>query len=235
VTPPSLVDTVAALHTEYGDPKPPPTTNLFELVIWENVAYLADDRRRADAFSALRAEVGLEPEALLSASTAELMQATGHGILPEHQAEKLHRAAALVVDRFDGDLDGVVRGWPLAKARLAVRQFPSLGAPGADRVLLLGRAQPVFALESNGLRVLVRLGYADEQPSYAATYRAIMAAIEDQLPSTVDELISAHLLLRTHGQTRCRRAQPDYAACPLRSDCLFAERLDETYARRNVV
>ncbi len=116
-----------------------------------------------------------------------------------------------------------------------MRQFPSLGAPGADRVLLLGRAQPVFALESNGLRVLVRLGFADEQPSYAATYRASMAAVEAQLPSTLDELISAHLLLRTHGQTRCRRAHPDCAVCPLRGVCLFAERLGLTYARHSVV
>ncbi|MBV9354181.1 MAG: hypothetical protein JO023_01515 [Chloroflexi bacterium] len=225
MTPPRLADVVAALHAEYGEPSPPPTSSLFELVLWENVAYLADERRRAQAFTALRVEVGLDPEALLSASTTELMHATGHGILPEHQAEKLHRAAALAVDRFDGDLDGVVRGWPLAKARQAVRQFPGLGAPGADRVLLLGRAQPVFALESNGLRVLVRLGFAEEQPSYAATYRAVMAAVGDQLPSTLDELINAHLLLRTHGQSRCRRAQPECAACPLAGDCLFAERL----------
>jgi endonuclease-3 len=231
VTPPSLADTVAALHAEYGDPSPPPTTNLFELVVWENAAYLADDRRRAQAFKALRADVGLEPEALLSASAAELVQVTGHGILPEHQAEKLHRAAALVVDRFDGDLDAVVRGLPLAKAREALRQFPSLGAPGADRVLLLGRAQPIFVLESNGLRVLVRLGFAKEQPSYAATYRAVMAAIEDQLSTTLDELIRAHLLLRVHGQTRCRRAHPDCPACPLRGDCRFAESFGLTDAR----
>jgi endonuclease III len=234
VTPPSLAGVVAALHAEYGDPSPPPTSKLFELVVWENVVYLADDRRREQAFAALRAEPGLEPEALLSASAAELTQATGHGILPAHQAEKLHRAAALVVDRFDGDLDAVVRGWPLERARRALRQFPSLGAPGADRVLLLGHAQPVFALESNGLRVLVRLGFVDEQPSYAATYRAVMAAIEDQLPSTIDELISAHLLLRRHGQTRCRRTQPDCAACPLRGDCLFASSFGLTDDRHSV-
>ena len=39
-----------------------------------------------------------------------------------------------------------------------------------------------MALDSNGLRVLCRVGFAEEQKNYSATYRLVQDAIHEQLP-----------------------------------------------------
>ena len=48
---------------------------------------------------------------------------------------------------------------------------------------MLTRSYPLLALESNGLRVLLRLGFADEKKSYSASYRGVQQALAGQLPS----------------------------------------------------
>ena len=50
-------------------------------------------------------------------------------------------------------------------------QFPMIGEPGAEKILLFSGVLAVLALDSNGVRVLVRLGVGEERKSYAATYK----------------------------------------------------------------
>lgn len=79
------------------------------------------------------------------------------------------------------------------------------------------------ALDSNGLRVLLRLGYGAERKSYRA-YREVQAAAMAELPADCDTLVRAHLLLRTHGRTLCRATRPTGDGCPLRAGCAHATR-----------
>ena len=83
---------------------------------------------------------------------------------------------------------------------------------------------PIFALFrwTNGLRVLLRFGFGEEQKDYAASYRSARAALEGQLPNDCKKLIRAHQLLRLHGKELCKRAQPICEACPLRARCHYA-------------
>jgi endonuclease III len=143
----------------------------FQQVLWENVVYLADDTRSAAAFKVLKAKVGLKPHDILRAPREALLEATRHGALAEQQATKLVACAEL-----GADLKALVRG-PLVQARKALRRFPSIGAPGADRILLLSGAHAVFSLESNGLRVLARALLGNELATYDKTYEAAMQAV----------------------------------------------------------
>lgn len=80
----------------------------------------------------------------------------------------------------------------------------------------------MFTLESNGLRVLLRVGFAEEKKSYSASYRGVQQALSGQLPSGYDALIAAHQLLRQHGQELCKRTRPlCEAGCPLTADCRY--------------
>jgi hypothetical protein len=85
----TLPEAIDHLARVYGEPELPEARPLFELILHENVAYLVDDAARSRAFDTLRAEVGLESEAVLAASDAALTSVTGHGILAEHQAGTL--------------------------------------------------------------------------------------------------------------------------------------------------
>jgi endonuclease III len=144
---------------------------------------------------------------------------TAHGILGDTFVEKLRECAAIAIDEFGDDLMAVVdRQLPEAKG--ALRRFPGIGEPGAEKILLFSRRQPFLAPESNGLRVLTRLGFVREEASYAKTYAAARA-LGAELGLSIPDLVTAHRLLQHHGQTLCRRTNPDCPACPVRESCAF--------------
>jgi endonuclease-3 len=212
-----IVEPLAGL---FGEPVPYSDLGLLELVLLENVAYLVDDEQRWRAFRALETAVGLEAEQILAASDDALNAVAGHGILAAHQAEKLRRIAGLVIDEFGGNLESI-RALPLAQAKKALMRFPGIGEPGAEKILLLARSHPVLGLDSNGVRVLTRLGVIKEGKSYAATYRAVQAIVQPYSSKGFDWLIRAYRLLRQHGQELCRRSRPQCEACSLNDVCAY--------------
>ena len=151
------------------------------MILWENVAYLVDDGRRAAAFRQLRDQVGFEPESILAARPETLLQVTSIGIVPEHQAEKLRTAASLALDaagEMDGGLDSVSRmGMP--KAKRLLKRFPGIGDPGAERILLFSGSYPFLTLDSNGLRVLLRFGFGEESSNYSTSYRSVQKQLKE--------------------------------------------------------
>jgi endonuclease III len=219
----SLPRVIERLESRFGKQKPPQLNGPWEMVLWENVAYLADDDRRKQAFQALKKRVGTEPGQILSASNEALLDVTRHGILADQFAMKLRQCAAIALEEFDGDLRPVLK-LPVAKAKKALRKFPGIGEPGAEKILLFSQSYPVLALESNGLRVLLRLGFGEEKKSYSATYRLVQKAVEEGLDRDYSWLIDAHLLLRRHGQELCKRTQPECKECPLAPDCEYYQK-----------
>jgi len=211
---------VKALRSHYGAPERLPTADPFELVLWENVAYLAPPAKRREAFELLRSRIGTSPKAILRATRPALEQVTARGILKSTFADKLRACAQIAISDFDGDLAAVVKR-PLAEAKRALRRFPGIGEPGAEKILLFSGGHALLAPESNALRVLVRLGYVQEGSSYAKTYAAAREAAGG-LSRDVRVVQEAHLLLQQHGQTLCRRSAPLCAGCPLRTECAYA-------------
>jgi endonuclease III len=212
-----LNEAIARLQKLYGRPKPP-LADPWLLVLWENVAYLVDDERREQAFRMLKQEVGTEPDEILAASDDTLRRIGKHGIVPKQSMEKLRRCAQIARDEFDGDLQPVLK-MPLRDAKKALMKFPGIGEPGAEKILLFCGSHTLFGLESNALRVLLRLGYGQDHRNYATMYRSVQAAVAPELKSVSGWRIRAHLLLRQHGQEVCRRTQPLCPDCPLAPDC----------------
>ena len=209
------------LRNFYGRPEPPNVTDPLGLILLENVAYLVSDERREQAFNALCERVGLSPPEILTAHEERLMEvARLGGMHPAARVEKLRRIAQIALQEFDGDLDKVVKQ-PIAQAKKSLKKFPGIGDPGAEKILLFSKTQPVLALDSNGLRVLLRLGYGEERKSYAATYRSAQETIASELRRDFDWLIASHQLLRRHGQELCKTAEPLCASCPLKSSCRY--------------
>jgi endonuclease-3 len=218
----SLSQVVEQLQGLYGRPKVPSLRGPWEMVLWENVAYLADDDRRREAFQTLSRRIGTDPGQILAAPDEVLLEVTRHGILADQFARKLRLCAQIALEEFDGDLRPVLQ-LPVAKAKKALQKFPGIGEPGADKILLFSKTYPILALESNGLRVLLRLGFGEEKKSYSTTYRLVQKALEEGLEKDFSRLIEAHLLLRQHGQELCRRTNPECQKCPLAADCEFYE------------
>ncbi len=206
------------LKRYYGNPPKPFPTDPFQQILWVNVAYLADDTRREAAFKTLKKEVGLTPEKILHAPIAKLQKATKFGILSERFAGKLHECAQIALDEFQGDLKAVV-ALPLDEARRALRKFPGVGEPGAEKILLFSGRQPLLAPDSNGLRVLRRLGLSPNEEGYSAAYAAARETTSAQLGADTPTMQRAHQLFRRHGQETCRTTAPTCDRCPLASMC----------------
>ena len=221
----TLPEILDLLEAHYGHQEPPRLRDPWAMIVWENVVYLVDDEKRDRAFDMLEQHFGVSPEAILSASDEQLIPIVSIGILPEQRIEKLRECAEIARTRFNGDLESL-RALPLNKAKRELQRFPRIGAPGAEKIMLFAGWQPVLALESNGLRVLLRLGIGEGTTRYEASYRSAQAAAQGELFADRAALERAHLLLRLHGEQICRRAAPACDACPLTSICPSSGRED---------
>jgi len=209
---------VKQLEQQYGPPSPPISCDPFELILYENIAYLVSDDRREKAFRELKKRVGLRTADILTAPLEQLVEITSlGGIFPELRARRLQESARMVRDQFEGNLRRVLVLDPV-KARKALQKFPVIGEPGADKILLFTGTVPSLAPESNGLRVLMRLGIIQEHKNYSTMYRAAREALQDDEENCAT-LIVAHQLLKRHGQELCRRSAPRCEACPLKKTC----------------
>jgi len=211
-----LASIVSLLARHHGEVDAPPTRDPYELAIWENVAYLVDDGKRRAAYDSLAREVGLAPREILTAPEERLQSAiAAGGMQPARRADKLRACAALAEKIGLPSLREAVRDDPAA-ARKLLKRFPGFGEPGADKVLLFAGGHARLAPDSNALRVLLRLGFGDARGDYARQYRSV-ASLADGLDGKTAR--RAHLLLRHHGQTLCKRSHPLCEACPLAARC----------------
>lgn len=217
-----LTSIVDRLRSTLGAPAPPAITDPFQQILLVQVAYLATDERRLEAFQLLKDRVGLEPDAILAASDRTLLEvaSAGGAAAAAKRAEHLRRSAEMVRERWDGDLTAVL-SLPHEDAARALSKFPMIGKPGADAILLIAGASNKLALDSNGLRVLLRIGYGCEDKNYAKSYRSVIEEVGTQPPMPQEATVAAHVLLREHGRRVCRHKTPACGECGLSDACQY--------------
>ena len=119
--PPSLNKIVSLLLKHYGKRKAPITTDPFELVLLENVAYLVSDERRAEAFIALREHCGTKPHEILAAANEKILKATKlGGMHPEQRVHRLKEIALIAMNEFEGDVRQALKRLSLPQAKPAL-------------------------------------------------------------------------------------------------------------------
>jgi len=228
---PEFKKLIAGLKRYYGAPTVPPARGPFELVVWENACYLLPDERRATVFEGLRKQIGLNPRAILSADPDTLLElATMGGMRPKVRVFRWQEIARITLSQFDGDLGQVLK-LPYAQAKKALKQFPSIGDPGAEKILMFCGAAPGLPLEWNGLRVLTRMGYARAQKNYGAVYRSVQEALREELPRKAEAIAQAHMLLRQHGKHICRDRSPQCYECPVKELCEYPMKQLKIFSR----
>src|SRR5215469_6281810 len=207
---PAVIERLSKLYTvtpAFSDP--------FLHILWDNIGYLIDDDRRGVLFAEFRDTVGFDAAAILSTPHSRLLAiARKGGMNPETRVERWREIAGIVAQDCAGDLSGFLRGLPPAKARAFLKRFPATGDSGADRILLFCGLDVRPSVDSNGLRVLVRLGLVPLAASYASTYRSAVGLLSGFAVNGRGWLVSSYMLLREHGRNLCRRSNPGCMACP---------------------
>ena len=214
----SLTEAIAKLAPHY--PSLPPLRDPLQILVWENIGYLIDDARRAELFIEFKSKIGFKAAEIANAPSPVLTDiAKRGGMHPQKRADRLKEIGRLAISECDGDILRALRALPLPKARALLKKFPSIGDPGADRIVLFGGIAPQPAINSDGLRALVRLGYCAEQKSYSQTYRVAVDVLrKDGMPGR-EWLEQAYLVLRAHGRALCKRSAPICEPCPLDRLC----------------
>jgi len=209
------VDRLARLYKT-----PAPLADPLAILVWENIGYLIDDERRTELFAEFKKTVGLKAHQIANAPVPAVAGiARRGGMHPQTRAERLIEIGRLAIAECDGDLMGSLRALPLAKARTLLKKFPSIGDPGADRILLFAGIATCACVDSNGLRTLVRLGFCEQGKSYAQSYKSAIAALNDAAKDDAEWLKRAYAVLREHGKALCKRAAPICEPCVLDKTC----------------
>lgn len=221
---PGLPAIIDRLNDAFGEPTKPDITHPFEQILFEQVAYLTTDEKRAAAFEALRDRIGLEARNILEAKEADLLDVAsiGGGAIAKLRASRIRDSALLVMQNWEGDLSPVV-DLSHEKARRILSGFAMIGEPGADKILLFAGASSRLALDSNGLRVLLRIGYGSEESDYRKSYRSVIEDAAGDVGDSWEVAYAAHVQLKRLGRELCRRSDPQCEACPLNELCDYAQ------------
>jgi endonuclease III len=214
-----LLDTLEAFH---GEQSPNWPTDPYLFLIWWHSGYPASDAACGKGWESLQSKIGVDPERLLAANPSKLALALKPGgMVPELRAMRLKEIAERIQREFGGDLRAGLNGLSIAKVRAAVKKFPNIADPGADRILLFGGISPVAAVPSNCPHVLMRIRKGREHENYGVNYKSVQRMIADEVPAKFDARTRAYLLLKIHGQQICKRTNPKCSLCPVSDSCAF--------------
>jgi len=210
------------LELHYGPQEACWPNDPYQFLVWWYCGYPASDSACTKGWTSLSKTIGIEPRRILATSSDKLASALKPGgMVPELRAVRLLELAARVQDEFGGDLRSGLTG-PIAQARKVLKSFPSIGDPGADRILLFAGLAPVAAVPSNVVHAPVRILGGPESLNYAQAYKQAQQAISDGVEENFDARARAYLLLKRHGQEICKRTQPRCEVCPVNSLCIYA-------------
>ena len=219
-----ITDLLDSLESQYGALDPAAPTDPYEFLIWWHCGYPASEERCSKGWASLTRAIGIAPKQLGAASTAKLTGALKPGgMVPAVRAGRLKEIAARVQGEYGGDLRSALSRLSAPQVRRALKSFPGIGNPGADRIVLFCRLAPVAAVPSACPHVLVRVLHGPEGPKYVAVYSDAQRTL-NTLPATFDARIRGYLLVARHGHEICKRTNPLCERCPLRSQCAFANR-----------
>lgn len=189
--------------------------------MWWYCGYPASDDRCAKGWSSLTRTVDIDPETLLRRPAPKLAAALKPGgMVPELRAQRLKEIAMRVRDLYGGDVRAALAG-PLAAARKVLKSFPSIGDPGADRILLFAGIAPLAAVPSNCPHVLVRILFGLERENYGVNYREAQSRIVAEVADNFEARQRAYMLLKRHGQEICKAKTPKCGECPVSGECAY--------------
>ena len=149
----------------------------------------------------------------LAGASLDSVLAVWQGLGYYGRARNLHRAAALVCDRYHGRVPSDPE---------ALRALPGVGAYTTGAILSIAYGQPVPALDANAIRVLARLLDLDELPTRARARRALETTAQAILPA--DDPGRLNQALMELGAMVCTSKGPSCHNCPWSQHCLAVVR-----------
>jgi len=232
-TKPKLARILDALEAAYGAQKAAGPGNPYEMIVYLNCGYPATDAACARGFEALQRDVGLLPRQILAVPQQKLAKLMRPSVMmPKICAERLKEIAGKVKNEFGGNLMAALRGRMNDKdqpeegvkaTKKILQEFPVIGEPSAEKILLFSGLASVAAVPSAFVHVPIRLFAGEPGKNYAAEYRAARQTLDSGLSKSFEARQRAYLLLKKHGQEICKRSKPKCEICPVTAECAYLQ------------
>lgn len=229
---PTLAQALDRLEELYGKQQAVGPNDPYEMILFVNCGYPATDASCTKGYEGLKREIGTKPEKILAVPKTKFAKCVGlGGIVAELRADRLKTIAQLVNEEFGGDLKWSLEkllqeeveepGKGIRRAKKALKEFPVIGEPGADKILLFAGLAPVAAVPSANVEVPQRILFGEADKNYSRGYRAAQEAMAAELPVNFEARQRAYLLLKRHGHEICKRTKPKCEICPVSGLCAF--------------
>lgn len=229
-----LTHILHALEAAYGAQKAAGPADPYEMIVFLNCGYPTTDAACTKGFEALKREVGLLPKQILAAPKKKLAKLMRPSVMmPGVCAERLKEIARRVKSELGGNLKAVLqrrmreaKDQPekgLKAAKKVLQEFPVIGEPSAEKILLFSGLAPVAAVPSAFVHVPIRLFVGEPGKNYAAAYREAREILDQGLAPTYEARQRAYLLLKKHGQETCKRSKPKCEICPVTAQCAYLQ------------
>jgi endonuclease III len=227
-------DILDVLEKMYGPQHIAGPADPYEMIVYLNCGYPASDAACSKGFDALKRELGLSLKEILAAPRSKLVKLLRlGGIVPEVRADRLKEIARKVKAEFGGDLKAALKSSMrqekqqtdkgIRGGKKILQQFPVIGEPSAEKILLFSKLAPVAAVPSANVEVPARLWIGKTGKSYASDYRAAREILNSGLAQSFEARQRAYLLLKKHGQQTCKRSHPKCEICPLTGQCAYIQ------------
>jgi len=173
---------------------------LVQNTAWKNVERAIDNLRRRELLS---------PRALYNVPLGELEELVRPAGYYRIKARRLRNLLAMVVERYDGDLDAMF-ATGVDALREELLRVNGVGPETADSILLYAGGLPVFVIDTYTHRVMARHGWID----FDTNYHELQEHFESSLERDAALYNEFHALLVRVGHRHCRKT-PKCAGCPL--------------------
>jgi len=168
------------------------------------------DKNSIKAYYRLREEIGVSPEAILSAPLEKLVEAIRPAGLPNQKARSLKEAAKKILEAGG---ERILLEMPWEKLREFLLTIPGVGEKTVDVFLSVKRRAPVFAVDTHALRIAKRWGLVPQKAGYKEASKALLEFFGPEISE------EAHRLIIALGRRYCKARRPLCNECPLRDIC----------------
>jgi len=190
-----------------------PFKTLIRTILSQNTSW----QNEATAYGRLEETIGVTPNKLSTAKTSDIAKAIKPAGMYNLRSKTIKRAAADIIERFDGDLAPIVSK-PYPEARETLMTLPGVGEKTADVVLLFNAGKQVLPVDRHIARITKRLELVPE----SAKYDEIRGALEEA--TQPDAYLDAHIKLIQFGRDTCRAQNPRCSTCALNDLCPYPRR-----------
>jgi endonuclease-3 len=194
------------------------STAPFETLVGTILSQNTNDLNRDRAMEKLQRRFQITPEALSQAPIDELIECIRPAGLYRVKGPRIKQISSIVLDRFRGDLDYVLKRDP-AEARSMLMELPGVGYKTADILLAFVARYPTIPVDTHVMRVSKRLGVVGKKAGYEETRLALERLVSPKSRRRM------HLALIRFGREICK------APVPLCPQCLVNRRCPSSTAR----